>query len=322
MRIVVIPERLQQLGSQMQQVGSQLRALDGRLGSATAGLSWEARSRANIDGSASQARSRARNLAEQAENLGRFLGARAQAFNDADRQGVNGMAQVAVGYAAMQRDWLEGPGAVHSFPLEEARTIAGLGQYLQPLLSGVAIAASIRPWIGNRVIIDLPDVIRDFGISLRSVREWAGLSGHLNTISYANIPSHFLKWGLITAVPAVASKWFTDVRQYTGTQLASALTVDAGLTLLPVGVSFLTSKGGMALGAAIGTAICPGVGTVIGGAAGAIIGGVAGSVATQWAIEHYAVREKAIDWVDTRVMMPTAQMISQTFPVRPAVAVA
>jgi len=185
-------------------------------------------------------------------------------------------------------------------------------EYARPAVAGVLIAACIRPGsaYAGQVIINLPDVLGKF-VRLREVREWAGLSPYLNHVKYTNIPSHFLKIGLLTSVPVIASKWATDVQRYGGTELASAMAVDAALTLAPVGVSFLSSQGGMALGAAIGTLLFPGVGTVAGGALGAILGGVAGQIATQWAIDHYGVRDEAIGWVDTKIARPAAEAVSK-----------
>ena len=184
--------------------------------------------------------------------------------------------------------------------------------YLQPLTAGGLIASSIHfgSQYSGQIIINLPDFLRIFGISLRDIRSWAGLSPYLNHIRYSNIPTHFFKIGLLTSIPEIGYKWFKDSGKYQGTELASALTVDAVLTLAPVGISFLTSKGGAALGAEVGTLICPGVGTAVGGAAGAILGGVVGNVATRWAIEKTDFRETAIAWVDDQIMQPAATALA------------
>lgn len=187
---------------------------------------------------------------------------------------------------------------------------------LQPALAGGIIATSIRMGSAyeGEIIINLPQWLKHFGLSLREVRSWAGLSPFLNHIKYTNIPSHMLRIGVITSVPIIAWKWGGAWRDYisgeiSGRRLASTMTVDAALTLAPVGASFVGAKMGALAGAQLGAllgSVVPGLGTVagaiVGGAAGAIIGGVAAGIAASWAIDHYDIREKAIDWVEKKAI--------------------
>lgn len=83
-RILVVPERLYELGRQMSQAANDLRSLDGHLGRVLGGMDWQVRQQANIEGQVQAARSQARALAERAEAMARFLSERAQAFQEAD----------------------------------------------------------------------------------------------------------------------------------------------------------------------------------------------------------------------------------------------
>ncbi len=191
----------------------------------------------------------------------------------------------------------------------------------QPFLAGALIASSIRLGYAypGQIIIDLPDFLRIFGFSLREIRTWAGLSGHLTHIKYTNLPSHIFWASLALSIPSLIDVWSSDIvaygdDKYTGTELASALTVDTVLTLAPVAASYVGAKVGLAVGAKagalIGTMIAPGAGTVIGGAAGAIIGGVIASWTTKEVVEKTDVRERAIPWLDEHVFGPLANTIA------------
>ncbi len=188
----------------------------------------------------------------------------------------------------------------------------------QSILSGTVIMRSIHlgSAYSGEVIIDLPDYLKFFGFSLRKIREWAGLSPYLTHIKFTHIPSHFAKIGVIASIPIIAYKWARDVGKYSGSKLASALTVDAGLTLgTNVAAVWAGAKlgaiAGAKIGALIGTGAEPGGGTAIGGAVGAIVGGIAGGIIAGLAIDHYDVREKSISWLDEHVFSPLARTIAK-----------
>ena len=93
-RIKVDPAQIHVLGIQFQQVAGELQSVEGRVGSALGGLAWEARQKANVDGQANHARIQARALAAQAEEMACYLERKAQAFEEADGQGVTGLNDV------------------------------------------------------------------------------------------------------------------------------------------------------------------------------------------------------------------------------------
>lgn len=87
-RIVVVPEKLQELSTQFARAGNDLQDLGGRLNSILGTLDWEVRQRAGVEGAVGQARSRAAQLGEQTLEMGRFLALKAGAFSEADSQGA------------------------------------------------------------------------------------------------------------------------------------------------------------------------------------------------------------------------------------------
>jgi hypothetical protein len=91
MRIIVIPERLDDLSRQMTQAASELRDLEGRLGRALGGLDWQVRQQANVEGQVHAARRQALALADEAGRLARFLTDRAAAFRQADAEGAQSL---------------------------------------------------------------------------------------------------------------------------------------------------------------------------------------------------------------------------------------
>jgi hypothetical protein len=91
MRILVTPERLDDLSRQMTQAANELRDLEGRLGRALGSLDWEARQQANVEAQVNAARHQAQNLAGEAERLARFLTDRAAAFRQADAEGAQSL---------------------------------------------------------------------------------------------------------------------------------------------------------------------------------------------------------------------------------------
>ena len=94
-RIVVRPDQLRSLGARLIQTANDLRGVESRVGNALSNLDWEVRQKANVDGLASQARNQARALASQATEMGRYLERKAQAFEEADGQGVSWLEKIA-----------------------------------------------------------------------------------------------------------------------------------------------------------------------------------------------------------------------------------
>ncbi len=87
-RIKVDPAQLRALSAQLQQIADDLQGIGGYIGNVIGGLDWEVRQKAGVEGQANDARSRANALAGQAEAMARYLATKAQAFEEADQQGV------------------------------------------------------------------------------------------------------------------------------------------------------------------------------------------------------------------------------------------
>lgn len=168
----------------------------------------------------------------------------------------------------------------------------------------------------GQIIIRMPHFLKDLGLSLKEVKTWAGLKGAFTHGKFTILPKHIFWANLAMSVPSLLNNYRKDILDYVGgnydgSQLASALTVDSILTLAPAGASYGGALGGAKVGAAIGTLIAPGAGTVVGGAVGAIIGGAVAAWGTDWAIDKFEVREKAIPWLDEHVFAPVARTISE-----------
>jgi len=147
------PTQLRALGAQLQQVSGELQAVEGRISSALGGLAWEARQKANVDGQANHARSQARALAAQAEEMARYLQRKAQAFEEADGRGVGGVGQVASAFA----EWVQGAPSWWGLPSQRINAWWNLGGVLGeqspisllhlPAVAGIAVVglASLTP---------------------------------------------------------------------------------------------------------------------------------------------------------------------------------
>lgn len=89
-RITVTPERLQELSVQFVHTRNDIQDIGDRLDSILGNLDWEVRQQEKVEGQVQSARQQARILAEQTEVLARHLAAKAQAFEQADQQGMAG----------------------------------------------------------------------------------------------------------------------------------------------------------------------------------------------------------------------------------------
>lgn len=87
-RILVRPEALRTLSAQLQQAAQDLGGLGSRVNSSWSSLDWEVRQKTGLEGQTNDVRSRTSTLAAQADNLGRYLASKAQAFEEADQRGV------------------------------------------------------------------------------------------------------------------------------------------------------------------------------------------------------------------------------------------
>ncbi len=313
-RILVTPEKLYSLSHQISRSAAELDEIENWLGRALGTLDWDVRHQINIEHQVQAARHQARQLSEQAEGLARFLSERAREFQQADSQGVDTLGSLQEYYRGLSENFNRDK--INEI-LGKLKNAVALGEFLAPLGAASVIGLSMRggSTYPGQVIINLPDGLRKFK-GLRKIRELAGLSGHLNHFSYTNLPSKMLGWGTLLSVPIIASKWMTDITEYRGMQLVSALVIDTALTLAPVAASFVVSQAVTWGAAALGTYIFPGAGTAAGYAAGAaaasLISGTVANLATQWAIDPYNVRDQAIQHVDN-VLQTVAQSVQHGY---------
>jgi hypothetical protein len=278
MRIVVIPDLLEDRAQQMAQSAAQLYDIDGRLSRALGALDWEARQKANVEGLVNAARGRARDLAGEAERLARFLTDRASAFRQADAQGVQSLE------AAIQKYH----SALHSLPtdgrgkqLPDQRTLrqhAGLGT----LLGG----ANLLVTLGAPLYL-LSKIKVDNGLAIvrgpRWLKEMAGLSTHLTRLYPQNFIAHWLRmegrlsFGLLanalTALDLVTAAFraHQDYGRHGRAAVVSSTLVDAAVS---IGLKKVGALSGGAIG---GTLFGP-----FGALAGYAVGGYAGIIVADW----------------------------------------
>ncbi len=179
MRILVNPDQLRALSGQLQQVAGDLRTVEGRVGGVLGGLDWEARQKSGVEGQVNHARNQARALAARAEEMGRYLAAKAQAFEEADRQGVGVVGQVAASFGDWQRGWVQGPYSHWSFPGQTANAVWSLGGVFAQL---PPISPTVLPVAGGTTVIGLATLTPLSGVlsSLKNLGEhvWNWLHGY------------------------------------------------------------------------------------------------------------------------------------------------
>jgi len=223
--------------------------------------------------------------------------------------------------------------------LKEIVNVLAEVRSLSPLLASTALAFGIQAGASyaGQLLIHAPEWAKKLGLA-QFLRSEAGLTETLSHIKASNLASHMagnlskidkITKGLAVAqaVIAVGDTWVQHWQAYqgygSGTKQASAMTVDAGLALVPVGTGLaggvLGAEGGVYAGAAIGTFICPVVGTAIGGLLGGAIGGLGGSYlgdkAGSWVsdtIVNSGWRDAAITWTDRNIAQPVAGAATAT----------
>ena len=215
--------------------------------------------------------------------------------------------------------------------LKDISVVADLAPIPAAILLAMGLSAGVT--YPGQVLIRVPQLLRDLGISGRMLREVAGVSEYLTHIQAANIATHIGQVtksmiavdALIAAgkgVIAVADVWERNSAEYAGYDLGrgvSARAVDAGMALLPVGAGFAGSVGGVLVGAKVGmlvgtlggpVGIVAGgiVGSAVGGLAGDWIGGTIGSGAVNLLQEHVS-RDQMIDFVDEKIAQPVTHAV-------------
>lgn len=141
-RIIVIPERLQDLSQQCRQQADALQSMVGQLNGTLNKLDWEARQAANVSGNWQQANGQGAALAEQAQAMSRYLARKAQAFAEAD----SGLAQEIGLAAALHGEWQQ---ALAQSTLlsqnavkREAEASLRLGNLIAPVAASSAMLAT------------------------------------------------------------------------------------------------------------------------------------------------------------------------------------
>lgn len=207
-----------------------------------------------------------------------------------------------------------------------------------PIPAAMLLAFGLRAGTSypGQVLVRVPQLLRDLGISGRMLKEWAGVSGYLTHIKAANIATHIGKMvktaivvdALISAgkgVVAVADVWDRHGAEYAGYDLSrniAARTVDAGLALLPAGTGFVGGTAGTLAGAKIGMAVGLVIsgGNPVGMAAGGIVGAMVGGLAGDWVggkagegaanlLAEQSVRHRMIDLVDDALVRPVTDAV-------------
>lgn len=316
-RIVVVPEQLRALSARLQQAATELDALGGHIGGAYGGLDWETRYKAGVEGQVGDARRRAAALAQQAEAMARFLTTKAQAFEEADRQGVAALNSAGALFMSIQEQWSNSPyaGYIRS---NDIYPHLRLGQLMQGGSCSPAVTPVLMPtpspantpiaidilWNGTFDVLKRADWLSLIPLSALMImeqtdvlgrmhvfgREWlktiAGVSEKLTIIRPENLSWHMLR----------------DAVKLSTSPLANLLTVTGLVPTLIEDWQTYSGQGSAKLGAAIlvdsaleitlnksfqiGGAILGGLLTPVLGPWGPVlgygIGGVVGSYITDW----------------------------------------
>lgn len=103
MRILVIPERLEEVGYQLRVAARELDEMAASLSRALSGLDWEARQQAHVDALTRQGILLAKTCSQEANDLARFLVEKARAFREADSQGAQGFGAITTQFLSALR---------------------------------------------------------------------------------------------------------------------------------------------------------------------------------------------------------------------------
>ena len=261
--------------------------------------------------------------------------------------GQSGSTSSSDGSAGSPANGIPGAGQNAPSPLRTIIDIVkNISNAADQIVDVVPIPASILMAFGlssggtytGQVIVRAPRWLTELGISGKWLRSAAGLSKNLTHIKASNLAAHLGKGtktirgiGELIAIgqgaSAVADVWEQRSDEYASfatSRHVSAMSVDAGLALLPVATEVGGSMIGVHVGATAGAAIMgtlgsviPVAGTAVGVAAGTIIGGAIGGFAGDWLgakigegtvglVEYFGGREPIIDFVDKTIAQPVA----------------
>ena len=144
-RILVDPDQLRSLSTRFEQISQDLRAVAGRANASWSNLDLIVRQKAAIGGQVSEAVNRGHALAREAMVKANYLLTKAQAFEEADGQGVGGVGQVFGAFT----EWVQGAPSWWGFPSQQVNAWWNLGGVLGeqspirllrlPAVAGIAV---------------------------------------------------------------------------------------------------------------------------------------------------------------------------------------
>jgi len=218
---------------------------------------------------------------------------------------------------------------------------------LLPIPAAVVLASVLRngSTYPGQILVRAPQWIKHLGISARKLRKFGGVGETLSHIKGANMAHHIARgarkisaigWVIsgAQALTSVASTWHQNWDEYNSMstpERVSAISVDAGLAILPVATEvaggIVGATGGAYVGGAIGGAIGAlggpfalvtvpagtAAGSLVGGVVGGFVGDWLGGTAGDWAsnqIQESGGREKAIRSLTDHVTSPIADGIT------------
>lgn len=146
-RITVRPDTLRTTAARLSQAAREFDALSRQAGAALGSLDWEVQVRDQVQRDAAAALAGLRRLSEQIDQLGRFLVRKADAFDEADQQGVSGLGGVSQSWFQKLREmgqsvysWFRG------LVSHDADLLLALGNLIAPSLPGLPLYAGLR-WL-------------------------------------------------------------------------------------------------------------------------------------------------------------------------------
>lgn len=187
-RIKVQPDRLRQSAQQLRQASSKLHDIGSRVGNAYNRMDAEARSAAGVGGRVRQAQSRAAALAQEAMRLATYLETKANALEQADRAGFDGLRGIASSIEALQGSSQQFP---QLFPDAAQRQLL-LGSLFATGSMVMGGFTTVMQWMvdhskdrtsiieGTKGIIDIKGAIKD--LSLLKELDFSKGSAYVNEV--------------------------------------------------------------------------------------------------------------------------------------------
>ncbi len=295
MKIIVYPERLQELSREFDNCAHRLGSIENTLRQAVAGLDWETRRKANIEGNLRSLQSLSSGLRTDSHDISRFLSTKAQGFLDADRQGYAGIPN---SYYQRHFPWWvfapiapeilrilgsDGYQRLHHLLCGEFAKKGEIGINAIDVIKGIKTIADLNRYFSGEgkdliTILELSRVIQ----GKEAAKGMGEIFAKLDVSKSLKSTAGWVLTG-VTAALDVGARWGKDFKQYKDdpSKLAIAGSVSFVETAIVTGASvaggIAGAKLGAAAGAAIGSLICPGAGTFVGGVVGGFVGRTVGS---------------------------------------------